>query len=94
MALQNNLRRAAKVAAVAGLAVVLNGCVESYGDKIREHRGCIGEAQTVPEKVDTCLRNTNNHRKSINVCLVDEMVPDHKIDVLFDCVDAAEHPGY
>ena len=94
MALQNDLLRAGIVATIAGLAAVLSGCVESYGDKIREHRGCIGEAQIAPEKVDTCLRNTNNHRKSINVCLVDEMVPDHKIAVLYDCVDAAEHPNY
>ena len=94
MALRNRFRRVTIVAAVAGLAAVLSGCSDSFGDKIRAHRGCIGEAQIAPEKVDTCLRNTNNHRKSINVCLVDEMVPDHKIDVLNDCVDAAEHPSY
>ena len=30
-------------------------------------------------------------RQNVNICLVDEMVPDHNIQMLNDCVDAAEH---
>jgi hypothetical protein len=39
------------------------------------------------------MRNTNGRRDSVNVCLVNEMVPDREIRILNDCVDAGEHSG-
>ena len=76
---------------ISAFGALVCGCSETFGDKIQEHRGCIGEAQIAPENVDQCLRNTNGGRQNVNVCLVNEMVPDHKIRLLNDCVDAADH---
>ena len=85
--------RLAKVLVLAALGTVVCGCSETFADKIREHRGCIGAAQIAPDKVDACMRNTNGRRESVNVCLVNYMVPDRKIRILNDCVDAGERSG-
>jgi hypothetical protein len=82
---------AAVLAIAALLGSIASGCSETFADKIREHRGCIGAAQIAPDRVDACMRNTNGRRESVNVCLVNEMVPDRKIRILNDCVDAGEH---
>jgi hypothetical protein len=37
------------------------------------------------------LHNTDGRRQNVNICLVDDMVPDHNIRMLNDCVDAGEH---
>ncbi len=68
--------------------VTLAGCAESFGDKLREHRNCIGDARIEPEKVDLCLRNTNGHRDRMNLCLNDEMVAESEIQRLDECVEA------
>jgi hypothetical protein len=78
----------ARALGVIGFGTVVCGCSEIFADQIREHRGCIGEAQIAPQKVDTCLRNTDGRRQNVNICLVDNMVPDHNILMLNDCVDA------
>ena len=44
----------ARAFGVVGLLVC--GCSETFADQIREHRGCIGEAQIAPQRVDACLR--------------------------------------
>jgi hypothetical protein len=44
-----------------------------------------------PYKVDACLRNSDGRRQNVNICLVDDMVPDRNIRLLNDCVNAAEH---
>ena len=76
-------------------ASVLSGCSETFGDKLQAHPACIGEARIDPEKVDVCMRNTNGRRRNVNVCLVNQMVPDGKIRILNQCVDASEqHSGY
>jgi hypothetical protein len=72
---------------VLSLLVVVAGCAETFGEHIDDHRNCIGEAQIEPAKVDLCIRNTNGHRDRIEVCLRDEMVLDHPIDVLDECVE-------
>ena len=81
----------ARALGVVGLGALVCGCSETFADQIREHRGCIGEAQIAPQRVDACLRNTNGQRQSVNICLVDNMVPDNNIRMLNDCVDASEH---
>jgi len=78
---------------IAAFGSLVCGCSETFADKIREHRGCIGEAQIAPERVDACMRNTDGRRQNVNVCLVNDMVPDRKIRILDDCVDASEHSG-
>ena len=83
------MARAAGV--LVGLGALASGCSETFADQIRAHRGCIGEAQIAPQKVDTCLRNTNGRQQNVNICLVDEMVPDHNIQMLNDCVGATDH---
>jgi hypothetical protein len=83
--------RLARALGVVGFGALVWGCSETFADQIRAHRGCIGEAQIAPQRVDVCLRNTNGRRQNVNVCLVDSMVPDHNIRMLNDCVDAAEH---
>jgi hypothetical protein len=65
--------------------IVLAGCSENFGDKLGHHRDCIGQAQILPGKIDTCLSNTNGHRNNVDRCLSDQMVPDHKIQALNDC---------
>jgi hypothetical protein len=80
--------RLARALGVVGLGALVCGCSETFADQIREHRGCIGEAQIAPQRVDACLRNTNGQRPSVNICLVDSMVPDNNIRMLNDCVDA------
>jgi hypothetical protein len=84
---------AAALMITALAASIVSGCSETFGDKLREHRGCIGEAQIAPEKVDICMRNTNGRRQNVNVCLADQMVPDRKIRILNDCVNASEQQG-
>jgi hypothetical protein len=80
---------------VLAAASLIAGCSETFGDKLREHRNCIGEAQIEPAKVDTCLHDTNGRRERIDVCLSSEMVPDRKIEMLNECVEAREHhEGY
>jgi len=83
----------ARALAVVRFGALVCGCSETFADQVREHRGCIGEAQITPQKVDACLRNTNGRRQNVNICLVDDMVPDHNIRMLNDCVDAGEHSG-
>ena len=73
--------------ALLALAVVFCGCSQTFADQIRSHRGCIGEAQIAPERVDACLRNTDGQRPHVNICLVDKMVPDSNIRMLNDCID-------
>jgi len=84
-------RLARAVGVVAGFGALASGCSETFADQIRTHRGCIGEAQIAPQKVDTCLRNTNGRHENVDICLVDEMVPDYNIQMLNDCVGAGEH---
>jgi hypothetical protein len=79
-----------RVLQVVACGALICGCSQTFADRIREHRGCIGEAQIEPQRVDACLRNTNGSRQNVNICLVDAMVPDHKIRVLNDCIDADE----
>jgi len=83
-------RLARAVGVVAGFGALASGCSETFADQIRAHRGCIGEAQIAPQKVDACLRNTDGRRQNVNICLVDAMVPDYNIRMLNDCVDAGE----
>ena len=83
--------RLARALGVVGFGALVCGCSETFADQIREHRGCIGEAQISPQTIDACLRNTNGRRQNVTICLVDDMVPDHKIRMLNGCVDAAEH---
>jgi hypothetical protein len=83
--------RLARVLGVVAFSAVACGCSQKFADQIRQHRGCIGEAQIAPQKVDACLRNTDGRRQNVNICLVDAMVPDHNIRMLNDCVDAGEH---
>jgi hypothetical protein len=80
--------RLARVLALFVSGALVWGCSPTFADQIREHRGCIGEAQIDPPRVDTCLRNTNGGRQNVNISLVDEMVPDRRIRMLNDCVDA------
>ena len=84
--------RPARVLGVVAFGTLLCGCSQTFADEIRENRGCIGEAQIAPERVDGCLRNTDGQRQNVNICLVDNMVPDSKIRMLNDCVDAGAHP--
>jgi hypothetical protein len=63
-------------------------------DKIREHRGCISVAQIAPARVDACMRNTNGRRERMNVCLVNDMVPDRKIRILNDASTPASTGNY
>ncbi|HZP44786.1 MAG TPA: hypothetical protein VFB15_03965 [Candidatus Binataceae bacterium] len=72
----------------------LYGCSDTFGDKLSEHRYCVGVAQIQPQKVDDCLRDTNGHREQIDSCLSGAMVPDRKIAMLNDCVESSEHGGY
>ena len=81
----------ARALAVVGFGALVCGCSETFADQIRADRGCIGEAQIAPQRVDVCLRNTNGRRQNVNICLVDSMVPDHNIRMLNDGVDAGEH---
>ena len=76
---------------VVAFGTLLCGCSQTFADQIREHRGCIGEAQILPQRVDACLRNTDGRRQNVNICLVDDMVPDSNIRTLNDCVDSGEH---
>jgi hypothetical protein len=80
-----------RVLGVVAFGALLCGCSQTFADQIREHRGCIGEALIAPQRVDACLRNTDGRRQNVNICLVDDMVPDSNIRMLSDCVDAAEH---
>ena len=82
--------RGLAVAGLAALALLVASCAETFGDKLREHRNCIGEAHIEPEKVDTCLRDTSGHRDRIDLCLIDQMVPDSRVQLLNECVDARE----
>jgi hypothetical protein len=82
--------RLARVLGVLAFGAVVCGCSRTFADQIRGHRGCIGEAQIAPHKVDACLRNTDGRRQNMNICLVDDMVPDRNIRLLNDCVNAAE----
>ena len=59
--------------------------------KFASIEACIGEARIPPQRVDACLRNTDGRRHNVNICLVDDMVPDRNIRMLNDCVDADEH---
>jgi hypothetical protein len=83
-----------RILGAIAFGALLSGCSQTFADQIHEHRGCIGLAQIPPQKVDECIRNTNGRRQSVNVCLVDNMVPDSNIRVLDDCVDtnAAKSP--
>jgi hypothetical protein len=83
--------RLARALELIAFGTMLFGCSQTFGDQIRVHRGCIGEAQIAPETVDACLRNTNGGRQNVDICLVNEMVPDRNVRMLNDCVDAAEH---
>jgi hypothetical protein len=83
--------RPTRVLALVAFGALLSGCSQTFGDQIRKHRGCIGDAQIAPQKVDACLRNTDDRRQNVNVCLVDAMVPDSNIRMLNDCVDTAQH---
>jgi len=83
--------RLARSLGVVGFGALACGCSQTLADQIRGHRGCIGEAQIAPHTVDACLRNTKGKRQNVDICLVDDMVPDRNIRMLNDCVDAAEH---
>jgi hypothetical protein len=83
--------RLAQMLLLVASGALVCGCSQTFADQIREHRGCIGQAQIEPQSVDACLRNTNGRRQNVNICLVDAMVPDQKIRMLNDCVDAGEH---
>jgi hypothetical protein len=78
------------VPGLAALALLVASCAETFGDKLREHRNCVGEAHIEPEKVDTCLRDTNGHRDRIDLCLIDQMAPDSRVQLLNECVEAHE----
>jgi hypothetical protein len=82
-------RIASGVGLVSLLAALLfvAGCAETFGEHISDHRNCIGAAQIEPEKVDLCIRNTNGHRDRIDICLRDEMILEHQIDALHECVE-------
>jgi hypothetical protein len=80
----------ARVLVIVAFGGLICGCSQTFADQIRQHRGCIGEAQIAPQRVDVCLRNTNGRRENINICLVDAMVPDSNIRTLNDCIDASE----
>ena len=88
-----NRRGGSRIARDVGLVSILagmlfaNGCAETFGEHINDHRNCIGAAQIDPEKVDLCIRNTNGHRDRIDICLRDEMILDHPIDILDECVE-------
>jgi len=86
--MDGRVSRLARVLGLVASGALVWGCSQTFADQIREHRGCIGEAQIDPQRVDACLRNTNGGRQNVNICLVDEMVPDRKIRMLNDCVDA------
>jgi hypothetical protein len=76
---------------LAAGAFAFGGCSEKFGDKVSEHRNCIGDAGIAPEKVDDCLHNTDGRREHVDVCLSSSMVPERKIARLNDCVEASEH---
>jgi hypothetical protein len=50
--------RLARVLGIVAFGPLACGCSQTFADQIRQHRGCIGEAQIAPQKVDVCLRNT------------------------------------
>src|SRR5690349_6087912 len=78
--------RPTRVVGLVAFGALLCGCSQTFGEQIREHRGCIGDAQIAPKEVDVCLRNTDGRRQNINICLVNDMVPDSNIRSLNDCV--------
>jgi hypothetical protein len=78
---------------IAALGAVMCACSETFADQIREHRGCISVAQIAPARVDACMRNTNGRRERVNVCLVNDMVPDRKIRILNDASTPASTRG-
>ena len=72
-------------------ATVASGCFESFGDKLREHQGCVGAAQIARAKADFCMNDSSGHRRDFNSCLSAQGVPDFKIDRLDECVESEEH---
>ncbi len=83
----SSIARRVGLVSLLGALLFASGCAETFGEHINDHRNCIGQAQIEPRKVDLCIRNTNGHRDRIDVCLRDEMVLDHPIDVLDECVE-------
>ena len=83
----------ARALGIVGFGALICGCSETFADQIRDHRGCIGEAQISSQTVDTCLRNTNGRRQNVNIGLVDDMVLDHNIRMLNDCATELSIPG-
>jgi hypothetical protein len=56
----------ARAFGVVGLLVC--GCSQTFADQIREHRGCIGEAQIAPQRVDgVCARRSAHESTDRNV---------------------------
>jgi hypothetical protein len=83
--------RLARVLGSSRFGALVCGCSRTFAEQISGHRGCIGEAQIAPQKVDACLRNTGGRRQNVNICLVDDMVPDRNVRILNDCVNTVEH---
>ncbi|HVN91620.1 MAG TPA: hypothetical protein VMT61_17540 [Candidatus Binataceae bacterium] len=81
----------AGIVLVAAALISIGGCAETFGDKLHDHRNCIAKANIEPDKVDTCLRNTDGHRDRMDLCLNDEMVAESKIQRLDECVES--YPG-
>ncbi len=80
---------AAIVLCVAALAIAaLSGCAANFSQQVADHPGCVADAGIARWKVDQCLGYGNVHRDAFNICLAKQQVPQHKIEMLDDCIEA------
>ncbi|HKV53764.1 MAG TPA: hypothetical protein VJN94_03895 [Candidatus Binataceae bacterium] len=79
---------ACTAAGFALAAVWLSGCAPDFSQRVANHRGCTGDAQIEPWKVNQCMSYGAVHRDAFDNCLAERGVPPRKIRMLNECVEA------